>query len=71
MAKENPSSSGVTAQTYSVDDMSEMLGLPVSAIYREAGRGAIPHVKLGKRYIFPRAAIDHWLATAGKTQTAA
>lgn len=33
---------------------------------REALReNKIPHIRLGKRYILPRAAIQEWLRTAG------
>jgi hypothetical protein len=28
-------------------------------------RGIIPHIRIGKRFILPRAAIAEWLRTAG------
>lgn len=34
-------------------------------------RGDIPHIKAGRRYILPRAAIQEWLRSAGRPLDAA
>lgn len=49
---------------YSALEISEMLGIQLGKIYREASAGRIPHLRFGKRYVFPKKAIDAWLQTA-------
>lgn len=51
--------------TYSAHQIAGMLGIQLNKVYIEAAAGAIPNFRFGRRFIFPRAAIDAWLATAG------
>lgn len=51
--------------TYSAHQIAKMLGVQLGKIYIEAAAGAIPNFRFGRRFIFPRAAIDAWLASAG------
>lgn len=49
---------------YSADQLAELLGLDRKTVYDYAARGAIPCKRLGKRVLFPRIAIERWLAGA-------
>ena len=44
--------------------LAQRLGVSLAAIYAGLRRGTIPSIRLGKRYVIPRAAIDDWLRTA-------
>ncbi len=61
--KAEPAPSG--SQTYTIQELSQLLGLSLGQTYKEAKKGIIPHLRFGKRYVFPRAAIDRWMADAG------
>jgi len=43
------------------DDVAAFLGLDRKTVYDYAGRGEIPHRRLGKRLLFSRSAIVRWL----------
>jgi excisionase family DNA binding protein len=49
----------------SVDDLARHIGLSRHNTYRGLADGAIPSIRLGKRFIIPKAAISEWLKTAG------
>lgn len=42
-------------------EVGRFLGLSRNAVYDAAGRGEIPHRRVGRRLIFSRAAILAWL----------
>lgn len=45
-------------------EVAELLGVPLSWVYKRTERGAsnrMPHVKLGKYLRFERAALERWL----------
>lgn len=44
-----------------VEEMAELLNLKSSTISRKASKGAIPSVKIGRKWIFPRDVIQEWL----------
>jgi excisionase family DNA binding protein len=46
-------------------EVGALLGISHQSVYDGAGRGEIPHLRVGKRIIFPRAAIVEWHRTAG------
>jgi excisionase family DNA binding protein len=46
----------------SVDEAAEFLGVDRNTVYDYAGRGVIPHRRLGKRILFSRQALVVWLA---------
>jgi excisionase family DNA binding protein len=48
-------------QTYTADELAELLGVNRKTIYEAAGRGDIPHRRLGRRLIFERVAVLTWL----------
>ena len=51
-----PSSDVMTA-----DEVSVFLGVDRNTVYDFAGRGVIPHQRLGKRLLFRRGAVVSWL----------
>jgi excisionase family DNA binding protein len=49
----------------SVAALADDLGMCERSVRDALRRGEIPHIKIGKRYILPRAAIAEWLKGAG------
>ena len=49
------------AEIMSADDVAAFLGVDRNTVYEQAGRGVIPHKRLGKRMIFRRETIRAWL----------
>jgi excisionase family DNA binding protein len=49
----------------SVKALANELGISIALAYRYLDRGVIPSIRLGNRYILPKAAIASWLASAG------
>lgn len=43
--------------TYNVKEAAQALGLSRNATYQGIMRGEIPHIKIGKRLLIPRAAL--------------
>ena len=50
--------------TYTVDEASKMLGLSRNSGYEGVARGDIPSIRVGKRLLIPKAALDRLLQTA-------
>lgn len=55
---------GAGSAVYSAHELAAMLGIHLNRVYIEAGRGSIPCLRFGRRFIFPRQAINAWLASA-------
>ena len=51
-------------QTLSVEDAGEILGLSRGAAYARAKDGSLPTIRLGKRLLVPKAALDKLLMSA-------
>lgn len=51
------------------DEVAEFLGVDRNTVYEYAGRGAIPHQRLGKRILFRRGALLSWLEGCKATST--
>lgn len=49
----------------SVAELAADLGLSERSARSALRRGEIPHIRVGRRFILPRAAIAEWLRTAG------
>ncbi len=54
----------------SVKAFAAEMGIGYQAAYAGLRNGTIPSIRLGKRFIIPRAAIDEWLRKAGKAPAA-
>jgi excisionase family DNA binding protein len=54
--------------TYTVPELASILGVAQSRVYRMAANGEIPCIRPqgSKRWIFPKAAVDRWLESAGR-----
>lgn len=52
---------GAGGEIMSADEVARFLGLARNSVYDAAGRGEIPHRRVGRRLIFSRAAILAWL----------
>ena len=48
-------------KTYSVDQAARLLGIGRSAAYEAVTRGQLPSVRIGRRVLIPRAALDRLL----------
>lgn len=59
------------ALVYTAAEVAGLLTCSTKHIYEQARLGAIPHRRLGVRLIFPKAAIDTWLAETFEPQDAA
>jgi excisionase family DNA binding protein len=52
--------------TYTINELKQVLGVGRDHIYAGLRAGRIPHLRMGKRFIIPRAAVDLWLKNAGQ-----
>ena len=48
------------AEVLTVHDVAAYLKLPLSTVYRLAGRGDLPGQMLGRQWRFHKAALDEW-----------
>ena len=55
----------------SVAELAADLGLSERSTRSALRRGEIPHIRIGRRFVLPRAAISEWLRTAGGSILAA
>lgn len=51
-----------TREALNAHEVAELLGVDRKTVYDAAGRGEIPHRRLGKRLLFSRDAVLDWLA---------
>ena len=51
-----------TRDTFTVDEVAERLGIGRNAAYDAIRRGELPALRIGRRIIVPRAALDRLLA---------
>ena len=47
---------------YTVRELSKRLGVGKVGLYEAIARGEVPHIRIGRRIVLPREAIDRWLA---------
>lgn len=57
------------SEVMSADEVAEFLGVDRNTVYDYAGRGVIPHQRLGKRILFRRGALLSWLEGCRATST--
>jgi len=50
-----------TKEVLTAHDIADMLGLGINQVYNAAKRGEIPARRIGRRWIFGRAAVVSWL----------
>lgn len=54
--------------TLTVKETSELLGLSRNSTYQGILTGEIPHLKIGKRILIPKASLERMLSEAGKKE---
>ena len=54
--------------SYQPNELAGELGVSRQLIYRGLRDGSIPSIRMGKRFLIPRSAIQEWLRTAGGGQ---
>lgn len=54
-------SENTQAKTYKIEEAAKLLGLGRNQTYEAARRGDIPCLKIGKRLLVPKAALDRLL----------
>jgi excisionase family DNA binding protein len=52
-------------KTLSISEVADVLGLHRMSVRSAIARGEIPALRIGNRWLIPRAAIDHLLARGG------
>lgn len=57
--------------TLNVPEAARLLGLSRGSAYQAIATGEIPHIKVGRRILIPRVAIQRLLESASKTETVA
>lgn len=61
----------VQRATVTVEEFAAMVGISRFSAYRELRDGNVPHLRLGKRIVIPRAALERWLDNCGGKAPAA
>jgi excisionase family DNA binding protein len=57
-------------KTYTVQEAAGIMGINEKGVYVAIRTGQIPHIKIGRRIVIPRAAFDRWFETAGAGEAA-
>ena len=55
----------------SVEEFADYVGIGRYTAYKAVRDGHVPFIRLGKRIVIPRAALDRWLENCGGKNTAA
>ncbi len=62
LAKQKKSAS---PDVYSVREVAKKLRISLITAYSGLQQRTIPHVKIGRRFVIPKASFDKWMETAG------
>ena len=49
--------------TYTVKEAASVVGIGRTAAYEAVRTGALPSIRIGRRILIPKAALDRWLST--------
>jgi len=60
----------VECRTIKIDDAAKTLGISRNAAYGAAKSGELPTIKIGKRLLVPKVALDRLLESAGQSASA-
>jgi excisionase family DNA binding protein len=52
--------------TYTPDALARVLGVARNTVYAALRNGRIPHIRIGRRFVIPKAAVDAWFASIGE-----
>ena len=50
---------------YTVEEAAKLLGISRPTAFQGVERGEIPHIRVGRRILIPKASLDRMLASAG------
>ena len=64
--KHNDTKSNASEAVITPEELALTLGVSRQGVYLGLRNGSIPSIRLGKRFVIPRAAIKNWLENAGK-----
>ena len=67
---ENASRTRQRQQTLSVEDAGEILGISRSSAFQAAANGQLPVIRIGKRLLVPRCALEQMLGEPVTTERA-
>jgi len=68
-ATSEPTPTDPDREVMTADEVAAFLGVDRNTVYDYAGRGVIPHQRLGKRILFRRGALRSWLDSCRATST--
>lgn len=51
--------------TYTPGELAVILNISRNGVYSALRDGTIPHVRIGRRFVIPRAAVQSWLGSVG------
>jgi excisionase family DNA binding protein len=69
MTNQTDSAAAPSQSTYrSVAALAAEIGLSERSTRGALRRGEIPHIRIGRRFILPKAAISEWLRSAGASR---
>lgn len=57
------------SEVLTVPEVAQVMGLSEGLIYQAIREGGLPHRRIGRRIIVPRAALHRWLLSAGEEST--
>lgn len=57
--------------TYSVDEVAKLLGIGRNSAYRAVQTGELPSLRIGRRVVVPRRALEEWLTERESLPTSA
>ncbi len=55
-------------EVMTADEVAEFLGVDRKTVYEAACRVELPHRRIGRRLLFSRAALVHWLRCKGSSE---
>lgn len=56
-------------QTITVEEAAQVLGISRSSAYEAVRRGELPTIRIGRRYVVPRVALERMLSEPGNAAT--
>lgn len=54
--------------TFGVNESAALLGMSIHGVYDAIRRNDIPHIRIGKKYLIPKKALEQLLDSASKPQ---
>ncbi|OIO04680.1 MAG: DNA-binding protein [Elusimicrobia bacterium CG1_02_63_36] len=59
-----------SSEVLTIEDLAVYLKIPRSTLYKQVREGKIPCQKIGRHWRFHKAAVDSWLQTRPRAETA-